>query len=413
MIRRPAAILALLTGLNFLNYLDRFVVAAVLPRITSELGLSNFEGGLLATAFLLGYFATAPIFGALADRGPRKGLIALGVLTWSLATLGSGMVHGLAALLAVRAVVGLGEASYATLAPTIIDDLTPPEKKGRALAIFFLATPLGSALGYLVGGFVEKRYGWRAAFYVGGGPGVVLALACLAIAEPPRQLAVAKARVLASARTLLRLPLYRRTILGYCAHTAAIGGFAYWAPRFLEARYALPLHTADFWVGTLTVVAGAIGTIVGGRLADRAIASGGTSEAPDHDSPANRRAIGRLLKICAIGVTIAAPLAVLAFAAPSPVPFFALIFGVEVGLFLSTAPVNAILLRSVPPALRASAMALAIFAIHLLGDLWSPPGIGLLQDVAPIVLAMMALPVLVAVAAWTWWPRRAETGEAG
>jgi MFS family permease len=412
MIRRPAAILALLTGLNFLNYLDRFIVAAVLPRIQTELSLSSFEAGLLATAFLLGYFVTAPIFGALADRGPRKGLIALGVITWSVATFASGLCTSLVALLAVRAVVGLGEASYATLAPTIIDDLTPPAKKGKALSIFFLATPLGSALGYLVGGFIEKRYGWRAAFFVAGGPGVLLGLACLAIVEPQRKLAAAKVRLFASARTLLRIPLYRRTVLGYCAHTAAIGGFAYWAPRFLESRYALPLHTADFWVGTLTVVAGAIGTILGGRWADRAISRDGALDPTDtdHASPRNRRAIGHLQRVCAIGVAFAAPLAVGAFVSPSAIPFFVLIFGVEVGLFLSTSPVNAIFLRAVPVELRASAMAVAIFGIHILGDLWSPPVIGLLQDHGPIVAAMMSLPVLLGVATLVWWPRTRETG---
>src|SRR3954468_8793480 len=130
MIRRPNAILALLTGLNFLNYLDRTLIAAVLPRIQSDLRLSSFEGGLLATVFLLGYFLTAPIFGKLADRGPRKGLIAFGVVVWSLATACSGLAGGLLGLLAARAVVGVGEASYATLAPTIIDDITPPAKKG-------------------------------------------------------------------------------------------------------------------------------------------------------------------------------------------------------------------------------------------------------------------------------------------
>src|SRR5689334_22575973 len=134
MIRRPATILVLLTGLNLLNYLDRLVLSAVLPKIQDELGLSNFMGGLLATVFLLGYFVTSPIFGALGDRMPRKGLITFGVLVWSLATLASGFATGAKSLLIARALVGVGEASYATLAPTIIDDVTPPSKKGKALA---------------------------------------------------------------------------------------------------------------------------------------------------------------------------------------------------------------------------------------------------------------------------------------
>jgi MFS family permease len=266
MIRRPAAILALLTGLNFLNYLDRILVAAVLPKISADLGLTKFEGGLLATVFLLGYFVTSPLFGVMADRGARKGLIAFGVAVWSLATAASGLATGLATMLLARAVVGIGEASYATLAPTIIDDITPPEKKGKALAIFYLATPLGSALGFVLGGLIEKQWGWRAVFYVAGGPGLLLAVTCLFIAEPARRLASTRTSVWASAKALLAIPLYRRTVIGYTAHTAALGAFAHWGPTFLHERYDLDLKSANFWFGAVTVAAGAIGTIVGGAL---------------------------------------------------------------------------------------------------------------------------------------------------
>lgn len=409
MIRRPAAILGLLTGLNFLNYLDRMLVAAVLPRIRTELGLSSFEGGLLATVFLLGYFLTAPIFGKLADRGPRKGLIAFGVVVWSVATAASGLAGGLIALLVARAVVGVGEASYATLAPTIIDDITPPAKKGKALSIFYVAMPLGSAIGYVLGGFIEHHWGWRTVFYVCGGPGALLALTCLLIEEPARKLETARARVLDSARVLWRIPLYRRSVLGYCAQTAAIGAFAYWGPSFLEAHFALELRKADFWFGAVTVAAGAVGTLVGGYLADRALRRepGG----PDYDHHATRRGSNRLLGLCALGTGLAAPLCALAFLTPGPVAFFAVVFLVEVGLFLATAPLNAIVLRSVPPELRASAMALSIFAIHLLGDLWSPPALGLAIDYLVLVVAMMMLPILLAIAAAIWWPRPHEARE--
>jgi len=134
MIRDRRAILALLTGLNFLNFIDRAVIAAVLPKIIEDLDLSNFEGGLLSsTAFLIGYFAMSPLFGMRADKGPRKGLITVGVIVWSAATVASGLATGFWTLFAARVVVGIGEASYAVLAPTIIDDMTPPERKGSAL----------------------------------------------------------------------------------------------------------------------------------------------------------------------------------------------------------------------------------------------------------------------------------------
>ena len=401
MIRRPGAILALLTGLNLLNYLDRLVVSAVLPKMQEELALSNFEGGLLATVFLVGYFLTSPIFGSLGDRLPRKGLIAAGVLVWSAATMGSGLAAGLASLVVARALVGVGEASYATLAPTIIDDVTPTNRKGRALAIFYSAIPIGGALGYLVGGFVEKHWGWRSAFFVAGGPGILLALVCLLIAEPERKLSAEKANILRDVKKLTRVDMYRKGVIGYCAYTAAIGAFSYWAPKFLYARYGLPLASANFKFGIITVVGGAIGTIVGGRWADRAAKS--NSSAPQDEETVR---VNKLLRICATGSAIGAPLAAGAFLSPGPNVFFALVFLAIVFLFLNTSPINAVILQAVPTELRASAMALSIFSIHIFGDLWSPPLVGLLADHLPIQLAMMTLPFAIAASAWMWWPRR-------
>ena len=428
MIKSRGAIVALLTGLNFLNYLDRFVVAAVLPPLMKELGLSNFQGGLIATVFLLGYFVTAPLFGKLGDRLSRKKLIAFGVVTWSAATVASGMATSLWLLLIARAFVGIGEASYATLAPTIIDDVSPPDKKGKMLALFFLAVPVGSACGYLLGGFIQQHWGWRTAFFVAGGPGVVLALLCLVIQEPVRKhLADAKAKILETAATLSRVPLYRRAVLGYCAHTAAIGAFAFWAPKFLSEHFrddlaahpgtttaaAEALAAANFRFGIVTVVAGAIGTIVGGWMADRAVR--GLPLIPDgsdHDHLHNRMAANAQLRVCALGVAIAAPMTAAAFLVPSALLFFVCAGIAEVGLFLSTSPINIIMLRTVPAFMRASAMAVAIFSIHLFGDLWSPSLLGLMMDYLPIVAAMMALPALFGIAALVWWPRKHE-GEAG
>jgi MFS transporter, Spinster family, sphingosine-1-phosphate transporter len=410
MIKNRTAILALLTGLNVINYVDRSVLSAVLDDTQRELDLSNFEGGLLATAFLIGYFATAPWFGARADRGARKGLIALGVGVWSIATIASGLAVDFWTMLIARALVGVGEAAYATLAPTIIDDLTPPDRKNRALAIFYLAIPVGSAIGYILGGVINKHFGWRAAFYFAGGPGLVLALTCLWIEEPARKLATIKVKIVDTLRTLTRIPLYRRALLGYCAYTWGVGAFQIWAPKFLIHRYPeLDKQNANVYFGAILVVAGAIGTIVGGRWADRT-QRGLPPLAIDtpHDARDNRRGINALLRVCAIGMVVGAPLAALTFLMPTAAGFFALAFPCVIGLFLSTSPVNAIGLRAVPLELRASAMAAMIFAIHLLGDLWSPPALGLLQDSLPSTVAMMALPLVFALSAYWWWPRARE-----
>jgi MFS family permease len=454
MIRDRRAILALLTGLNFLNYIDRAVVAAVVKPMKDSLELSNFEAGLLNSAFLIGYFATSPLFGARADRGPRKGLIAIGVVIWSLATVGSGLATGFWSLLVARIVVGVGEASYAVLAPTIIDDLTPPDRKGKALAVFYLAIPLGYAMGYILGGFVSNHWAvhgnpivvqdphidfvwgnlaahvnpvvvrphyiaylpaalpaWRTAFFVSGGPGLVLALSCLLIVEPPRKLLDAKAKLIDGLREIAEIPLFRRAVLGYCAYTAAVGAFSYWAPNFLLERFPHELdeQSANTYFGLVLIVAGAIGTFVGGQWADRALgklplaAAGAPYDAPEH-----KACVNVLLRICALGMVVAAPLAALCFFMPAPIAFFAIAFVVEIGLFVSTSPVNAAFLRAVPVERRASAMAASIFAIHLLGDLWSSAALGLLQDALPIVLAMMALPLTFAWSGYLWWPRKRE-----
>jgi MFS family permease len=406
-IRRPITILVLLTGLNLLNYVDRFVLSAVLPRVQQSLDVSTEVAGWFATIFLIGYFATAPIFGAMADRGARKGLIAMGVAVWSAATFGSGLATGVLALMAARAFVGVGEASYATLAPTIIDDMSPPDRKSRWLSVFYVAIPIGSALGYVIGGFVEKHWGWRHAFYVAGGPGIVLAGLCLLIKEPERKLSKEKFDPVAAFKALSPVRLYRRGVLGYCALTFAMGGFAYWAPTYLEMRYALDLAVANYTFGMITVLAGAVGTVFGGGWADRWARriSGGT--------PSDTQISLVNMRVCAIGAAVAAPLAFGCFVAPTPKIFFVCTFFCELFIFLPTSPINAVILRSVPAEMRASAMALSIFAIHILGDLWSPPLIGSLLKRLPLPQeAMMAIPVAIAVCAITWWTRLAEAKSA-
>jgi MFS family permease len=253
---------------------------------------------------------------------------------------------------------------------------------------------------------ILKAWGWEAAFYVCGAPGLLLALTCLLIAEPVRQHVPDKVPIARTLRGLLRIPLYRRVVLGYVFHTAAVGAFAHWGPSFISLRYGMELASAGFWFGLVTVAAGAIATIVGGILVDRAQRQvdgrGGSAGLRE------RRAIGEMIRICGIGMLIAAPATVVLFWMPSALPFFVFAFIAEIGVFLSTSPVNAATLRSVPPGLRASAMAASIFAIHLFGDIWTPAALGGFIDVMPLAIAMMFLPLLFAGGAWAWWPRASE-----
>ena len=397
-IKSRRGILALLTGLNLFNYLDRMIVVAVSPKIQKELGFSNAETFWVISVFMFGYFLTSPIFGWLGDRFPRKGLIAAGVLVWSIATALSGLAGTLVVMLLTRVAVGVGEASYATLSPTIIDDIAPPAAKSRWLAIFYVAIPVGSALGFLFGGFVEARYGWRAAFFIGGGPGILLALLTLLIQEPERTVIKGAKGGARAYLELARTPPYVSTVAGYIAQTFALGGFVACAPRFLYSKLCLDLETSNFIFGGVTCVTGLLGTAIGGFLTDRL--------------PGDRTRA--CLKVCAWSSFVAAPLALFSLFMPSPLSFFVVLGLCELALFISVSPTNAAVLNSVPASLRATAMAASIFAIHLLGDIISPPMIGVVADAfgdkpercvgAPGMQAgMYMLPAAIVLAAIFWW----------
>src|SRR5438132_7589727 len=178
--------LLVVTLLNFLNYIDRFILAAVLPRVKTELVLTDFQLGLLANAFLVAYFLTSPVFGVLGDRLSRPRLMAAGVSAWSVATAAAGLTRNFVQLLVARAWVGVGEAAYSTISPALLSDYYPRSERGRAFAIFYVAIPVGAASGFLLGGALERAFGWRVAFYAVGLPGIVLALIARRLRDPIR-----------------------------------------------------------------------------------------------------------------------------------------------------------------------------------------------------------------------------------
>src|SRR5437899_4390173 len=275
---REAALFALsvVTILNFLNYIDRFILAAVLPRVKSELVLTDFQLGLLANVFLVTYFVTSPLFGALGDRLSRPRLMSAGVTAWSIATAAAGFTADFVQLLIARAWVGSGEAAYATISPALLSDYFPRSQRGRAFAVFYVAIPVGSAAGFLLGGTLERAFGWRAAFYAVGLPGIVLALLALRVTDPVRG-ATAETSSLGSGEgfstrntlsDLFRNKAYVGTVLGYAAYTFALGGLAFFMPTYFERVRGLELARADFTVGGVTVLAGLSGTFLGGYLGD-------------------------------------------------------------------------------------------------------------------------------------------------
>ncbi len=405
--------LGILSFINLFNYLDRYLVPALFETLKhSELGLSDGQLGALMSGFLAIYTLTAPIFGALGDRRGRPRLIAFGVACWSIATALSGFAGNFAALLAARATVGVGEAAYGTIAPSLLSDYFPEEKRGRVMAIFFCAIPVGSALGYVVGGLMDVHFGWRVAFFVAGTPGLLLALLCWWMRDPPRGgqdknlSAEDKAKIAADSSPgaqhlgadtkatyllLLKNRPYLFTVLGYAAYTFAMGGLASWMPAFLERVRGMPHGQATVSFGIIVVVTGFIGTFVGGWLGDYC---------------AKYSKYGYLL-VSAVATVVAAPFVWLALTTASPTGYLVCMVIAQLLMFLSTGPINASIVNLVSPTQRASAVALEIFAIHALGDAISPYLIGAISDASSLAEAVKIVPgaVLVSGVLWGWAAR--------
>jgi MFS family permease len=401
--------LAVLSFINLFSYLDRYIVSALIESLKhSDLHLTDANLGSLMSAFLVVYTATAPVFGALGDRRSRPRLSAIGVACWSFATALSGFATGYLSLLAARASVGVGEAAYVTIAPSLLSDYFPIRQRGRVMAIFFCAIPVGSALGYIVGGLVDKHYGWRNAFFVAGVPGLLLAALCLLLRDPPRGAqdgAAAQADAAKVSRANIgkaTWAVYRRlvsnnpyvlTVLGYAAYTFAVGGLAVWMPAFLERARGIPRSEATVSFGAIVVITGFIGTFVGGWLGDYA-------------AKYSRQAY---LWLCAIATLVSAPFVWIALTTGSHTIYLACMVTAQLLLFLSTGPINAVTVNIVSPTERATAIALEVFVIHLLGDAVSPVLIGLLSDHFSLEQAVKIVPVAVVISGLIWiWAARAQ-----
>jgi MFS transporter, Spinster family, sphingosine-1-phosphate transporter len=399
--------LAILSFINLFNYLDRFLVPALFESLKhSELRLTDAELGSLMSGFLAVYTLAAPVFGALGDRRSRPRLIAFGVGFWSLATALSGFAGSYFALLAARASVGIGEAAYATIAPSLLSDYFPVDRRGRVMAIFFCAIPVGSALGYVVGGLMNVHFGWRPAFFVAGIPGLALAVLCLWLRDPPRgsQDQAPSARSSARAESLgtdirttylrlLRNRPYVFTVLGYAAYTFALGGLASWMPAFLERVRGMSPDKATVQFGEIVVITGFVGTFVGGWLGD-------------YCAKYSKQAY---LLVSAIATLVAAPFVWFALTAASSTEYIVCMVIAQLLMFLSTGPINACIVNLVAPNQRATAVALSVFTIHLLGDAISPLLIGAVSDASSLAQALKIVPVAVVVSGLLWgWAAREQ-----
>lgn len=422
--------LLLLLSINLFNYIDRQILAAVVPHLRtaffgngeSGAGMQSVQTllawcqthlgfkpenaliGVLSMAFMVTYMTTAPIFGKLAERRSRWMLIGVAVILWSLASGASGLAAGFIALLLTRCFVGIGEAAYGPVAPTLIADYFPIRIRGRVLSWFYMAIPVGSALGYVVGDAIARSgigpWGvehlairadsWRWAFYLVVVPGSLLGLASFFRRDPPRGSTdlghgAGPARVTRRDYGILfRTPSYVLCTLGMTAMTFAIGGIAFWMPYFLSLKPGAPPGATTIF-GAITVVAGLTATLSGGIAGDRLRA----------------RFPGSYFLVSGAAMIVGFPFMLLTLHASFPW-IWVWLFAACFCLFFNTGPSNTILANVMHPHMRAAGFALNIFVIHALGDVISPVLIGVISDRASMLVAFTFVGIMFLVAGVFW-----------
>src|SRR5213592_3564136 len=363
LVRKPVSgartALFLLLAINLFNYVDRQVLAALEPDIRATFFASDdvnamTKTGLLAAGFFVTYMVSAPILGLLADRISRWLIIGLAVTLWSLASGGSGLAATFAILFMTRIFVGIGEGGYGPAAPTILSDLFPIETRGRIMAIFCAAIPVGSALGYVIGGLIGTHLGWRWAFYLVAPPGLLLGLLCFWQRDPrvagDNLVQKLPRRSIRDYLNLFRTRSYLINCVGQTLMTFVTGGLGFWVPAYLRYRHQSPEVRMTIF-GLIIVVAGLVSTLLGGIIADRL----------------RPRFHGSYFWVSGIGMLIACPLFVATLYIPFPAAWITMFLAIFF-LFLNTGPSNTALANVSLPAVRATAFAANILVIHALGD---------------------------------------------
>ena len=389
---QPRTALIVLTALNLLNYADRNVLFAVQPLVQAEFHVSKEKIGLLTSAFLGFYMIAAPFVGPLADRYSRKLIIVLGAIFWSGLTLLTAVTHTYTELLVRHTLVGVGEATFVTIAPTFVADLFHENVRGRILGVFYLAIPVGSAAGYLLGGYLAPHHGWRFPFYIAAAPGFLLALVVLFLKEPPRGqfdsmkdaesgdlmpegfkgglvkeffviILLYLRKLYRVTLVLLHNPAFLTATLGMAFMTYCLGGIQVWMPQFLNTERHYTLESANLMFGIIIVIDGILAALTGGWLGDYLLP----------------RMKSAYYFVSAVSMAVGVPVMIVALFSKGKLMIPAI--GVAAFfLLLNTAPLNAAVINSVGAHIRATAIAINIFIIHILGDVPSPTMMGWVAD---------------------------------
>eukprot|EP00124_Ichthyophonus_hoferi_P003960 Ihof_evm4s387 gene=Ihof_evmTU4s387 len=372
--RQRMTSLVLLFLINLLNYMDRMSIAGVLSiKDPIKAGflhdLSFTQGGLLQTCFVITFMLLAPVFGYLGDRHSRRFIICCGVVFWSMATFFCSFTTSYSQLIICRALVGVGEASYATIAPTIIADLYADDARTAALSLFYVGIPLGGALGYL-GGLIGSLYGFRWAFRITPGIGVLLALTShFLLVEPARGASEGGVGLTTKEKGLrafwqdslkcFKVPSFTASTIGFTAVTFATGALGLWGPKFIVdvtqgTPYESSTEDVSIILGAITAINGVTGTLAGAWIART------LSKYTERAEP----------MVCLIGMVMSLPTCgpALFLFKVNAYTAWALFYVAMFGLCLNWALVAVILLSVIPPQRRSIGEAIQILTSHILGD---------------------------------------------
>lgn len=393
----PTLHLLLVFSINLLNYLDRYLTAALLPFLQRELSLGYEQGGRIVSAFVLGYVVCAPFFGYLGDRWRKLPLMALGVVLWSAATALSAWGTSFALFFLTRVLVGVGEASFGTITPGYIKArIAEPVRLNNAMALFSSAIPIGAALGYLVGGVAAQQLSWRWAYLIAALPGLLLAPLLLLLPERPRSPGSGPG-VLEGVREIVRVPALRRAVAGYVLNTFALNAVSAFVTSLATLK-GLSAERASIAFGGVFVVAGLIGTLGGGWLSSaRARAAGG-------------QVASTLMRVAGISSLCGAPFLAAALWWPEVTGFLVLCFLAEVCIFAAVAPINSVIVCSCRPEVVTLTQGATILSINLFGALVAPNVVGALADHLSLPLALQVASVALVLSGIVWCGGRAGTG---
>lgn len=380
----PKSVFVLLFSLNLLNYIDRQILFSVFPLIKADLALSDAQLGVLASAFMFVYMIAAPLVGFIADRTPRQYAVSVCAFLWSAATMLSGAAKNYFHLFAARSFIGIGEAGFTSVSPSFLAERFPPEKRARVLAAFGLALPAGSALGYLLGGFLGLRFGWRSAFFIVGLPGAFAAAYAAFKLKDQRPVKSKEDKPsLLSYLNLLKNKPFLFICLAQAMGTFTLGGLAAWMPTYMHRYYDFSVAQAGTVFGALTITAGAAGTFLGGFLADKLL----------------KKTKKAYYIISAASFTAALPFG-LAAASCGDFKISLALFALAIMLvFMQTGPLNAAIVNLTDVKIRSMAFAVNIFIIHALGDAISPALLGGASDIFSLKTAVAAAMLFVLPAA--------------